>query len=982
MRKPTSFNRKIRNYLTIVGFVAFWTGFAASVFFEIRQVKIEVSAVMKDAANSCTALIHDSIHQNRRYIQKIVDGMPEGTDAEIREYFNRELPLLGPEDHYFVLNTEKEVIGTTKGEEQNFIGIDFSYLDYIKNQIVISKIHQSLVDQRPVVTNTYRLKQGRLLLVEKDLYSVATLVQHLSRAGQLNKMFFFILTAKGTVVYHPNEELTESRYNLGFELKDQSDSDSYGLQTYIHKGVKYLTYQEQFRTPAGWVFYASIPYADVMWLIGQQLMAQALIVGLFFIILMTGLKFLITRKISKPIDAVAAYLSNFNPMVDSMVRDGLSADSVELKQILDATERMAANVKDSRDKLAESEDRFRNLVEQAVDGFFVHDLSGRIIDVNQQGCRMLGYSKEELLRMSIFDVEGGVDKEKAKEYWQEMEPGRPITVSGVSRRKDGTVFPVDIRVGVVQVASGKYYLALVRDITARKRAQEELLKEKELLAVTLRSIGDGVITTDINGIVIMLSRVAEELTGWTNDEAFGRPLEEVFNIYCEQTGEKCENPLRRILETGEIVALGEGIILQGHDGVERVIADSGAPIRDKDSQIIGMVLVFRDVTEQRILEQEAQKVKKLESLGVLAGGIAHDFNNLLTAIWGNVSYAKMRCDAESEIFSYLAAAEKATQGAKDLTQQLLTFAKGGEPIKQTTSIVSIIRELTEFALRGSNVSYELSFDENLWPVNIDSGQISQVINNLIINADQAMPKGGIVEIKGINQMIQQGDDLPIRPGRYVVIEIKDHGEGIPDEMLPNIFDPYFTTKHEGSGLGLASSYSIAKRHNGLLRVESSTGVGSTFYLYLPASELQRVEEVAPSQKKEGVIPGKGKILVMDDEEMVRIMARKTLGYLGYEVFLAETGEEAIKLFESAMQEGQPFDAVIMDLTIPGGMGGEQAVQEVLKLNSDAKVIVSSGYAQDSIMSEYKKYGFSGILAKPYSIENLSEALHNLLQRTE
>lgn len=984
MNNPTSFNQKIGYYFFVVGFVAFWTGFIITVFFETRQIKNEISSVMKDAASSCTALIHDSIHQNRRYIHQKIDAMPEGTDAEIREYFNRELPLLGPEDQYFVLNKEKEVIATTKGEEQNFIGIDFSYLEYVGNQAAISNIHQSLIDLHPVVTITYQLKQGRLLLVEKDLYSIAPLVQHLTQAGQLNRMFFFILTANGTVVYHPNEYLSESRYNLAFEFKNWSDSDAYGLQTYAHKGLRYLTYKENFSIPAGWTFYASIPYTYFLWLIGKHILLLALVVGIFFIALMTGLHFLIARKISNPINAVAEYLFSFNPMVESLSRKGLLVDSVELTQILDATERMSKNVKDAVNRLTDSENKFRNLVEQAGDGIFVHDVSGRILDVNQQGCEMLGYSKEELLRMSIFDIESAFDKERAKETWSNMQPGCPINISGESLKKDGTTFAADIRVGMVQVGAEeeKYFLAIVRDISERMRAQDELAREKELLSVTLRSIGDGVITTDINGSVLVLSRVAEELTGWTNEEAFGKQLTEVFNIFCEKTGDPCASPVKRVLESGEIVAIGEGVILQRRDGIERAVEDSGAPIRDKNSQIIGMVLVFRDVTEQRALEQEAQKVKKLESLGVLAGGIAHDFNNLLTAIWGNVSYAKVRCEPESEIFSYLAAAEKATQGAKNLTQQLLTFAKGGAPIKETTSIAEIISDSADFALRGSNVSFELSLYEDLWPVNVDPGQMSQVVNNLIINADQAMPTGGVIEIKARNQMVQPEDGLPLRPGRYVVVQVKDHGEGIPDNILQNIFDPYFTTKHKGSGLGLASSYSIAKRHNGLLFAESSTGAGSTFSLYLPASESQTIGDIAPSQKDDKIVPGKGKILVMDDEEMVTVMASKILEHLGYEVSVAEDGEEAIKKFGSAIQDGTPFDVVIMDLTVPGGMGGEQAVQELLKLDSDAKVIVSSGYAQDPIMSEYKKYGFSGILAKPYSIENLSKALHKLIQKAE
>jgi CheY-like chemotaxis protein len=382
------------------------------------------------------------------------------------------------------------------------------------------------------------------------------------------------------------------------------------------------------------------------------------------------------------------------------------------------------------------------------------------------------------------------------------------------------------------------------------------------------------------------------------------------------------------------------------------------------------------------MEQELQKIQKLESIGILAGGIAHDFNNILTAILGNISLAKMEANPKDEIYERLVEAEKASLQAKNLTQQLLTFSKGGAPIKKTESITEVIKDSAEFALRGSNVKCEFFIPNDIWPVEVDKGQISQVISNLIINADQAMPEGGIIKVRvenvapvGAVRPCQPVAELPIKDGKYVKIEIEDDGIGIPKEHLPKIFDPYFTTKQKGSGLGLATSYSIIKRHDGYIAVESELGVGTTFYIYLPASSKQILTK---KDAEERLILSKGRILVMDDEEVVRDVAGIMLKRIGYDVEFADDGAEALELYKKAEESGQPFDAVIVDLTIQGGMGGEQMIKKLLEIDPNVKAIVSSGYSTDAIMSNFKQYGFSGVVTKPYRIAELSETLYKVL----
>ena len=509
----------------------------------------------------------------------------------------------------------------------------------------------------------------------------------------------------------------------------------------------------------------------------------------------------------------------------------------------------------------------------------------------------------------------------------------------------------------------------------RLKAQEALAAEKERLSVTLRSIGDGVIVADTEGKVVLMNQVAEQLTGWTFEEAAGKPLADVFYIINEDTRERCENPVEKVLQTGRIAGLANRTVLVSKNGTERFIADSGAPIRDDEGDAIGVILVFRDMTEKRRAEQELLRAEKMESVGVLAGGIAHDFNNILTLILGNISLAKTVTDAESKAFELLAHAEKACWRARDLTQQLLTFAKGGAPVRKTITLSSIIRDATAFALSGSNVRCDFAIPERLWPVEADEGQIGQVVNNLVINADQAMPSGGLIRVSAENVGLSPESGLPIPSGKYVKLAVRDQGIGISREHLPKIFDPYFTTKQKGSGLGLATAYSVIKNHDGHITVESQLGVGSTFFIYLPASEkeIQRQETF-----KEKIIVGQGKVLVMDDEEAIRQLARDILTPCGYQVVIAKDGAEAIELFKKAKKSRRPFHAVILDLTVPGGMGGKETIEKLLAIDRNVKAIVSSGYSNDPIMADFGEHGFRAVVAKPYDIRELAAIVHHVI----
>ena len=385
-----------------------------------------------------------------------------------------------------------------------------------------------------------------------------------------------------------------------------------------------------------------------------------------------------------------------------------------------------------------------------------------------------------------------------------------------------------------------------------------------------------------------------------------------------------------------------------------------------------------DITDSKNLESQLLQVQKMESIGTLTGGIAHDFNNLLTAILNNIYLSKMNIDTPHKSYKSLETAEKVVMQAKTLTQQLLTFSRGGSPVRKTISLINIIAESANFALSGTNVTCDFDISKDLWPVEADASQVNQVIQNVVVNASQSMPDGGTIHLYAENNVLGSVADVPLPEGRYVKISISDHGIGIDNEHLQRIFEPYYTTKQAGSGLGLAVCYSIIKNHGGHISSESTLGQGSTFTLYLPASDKKIPVEVS-SEKKH--ISGAGKILIMDDEESVRDSMGAVLMEGGYDVEYASDGLKAIAKYKEAIESSHPFDAVLMDLTIPGGMGGKEAIKRLRNIDPNVKAIVLSGYSDDTVMSHFSDYGFSDALQKPYRPETLSEIVSNLLMGT-
>ncbi len=412
------------------------------------------------------------------------------------------------------------------------------------------------------------------------------------------------------------------------------------------------------------------------------------------------------------------------------------------------------------------------------------------------------------------------------------------------------------------------------------------------------------------------------------------------------------------------------------EGLERHKEQLADLVEERTAELkAANVHLQKEIEERKKLEDELIRTEKLESLGILAGGIAHDFNNILTGILGNISLATLGMSRENSNYVILSEVEKASLKAKALTQQLLTFSKGGEPVKKTVFMKDLITDAANFALRGSNVKCSFDLQEDLYAVDVDEGQMNQVIHNLLINAIQSMRTGGVVLIQAENLANTTSEWRSLTRGKYIKLTLRDHGPGIPKEDLHKIFDPYFSTKKKGTGLGLATTYSIIQKHGGYITVESQPGSGTAFFIYLPASEKE-VEVCAEDETK--ILAGEGKILIMDDDEIVREALSTILKRLGYQVESVPDGEEAIKMYREAMASDRSFGAVVMDLTIPGGMGGKEAVKELLGIDPAAKVIASSGYSNDPLMANFSEYGFRNVLAKPYAIKDIASVLSKVL----
>jgi len=633
--------------------------------------------------------------------------------------------------------------------------------------------------------------------------------------------------------------------------------------------------------------------------------------------------------------------------------------------------------KQMEEKLRLSEKKFATAFRVSPDAINLTRLKdGVYLEVNEGFYTLGGYRAEDVVGKSSLELNIWVDPADRGRLVTELEEhGVVNNLEAEFRRKDGSIFTGIMSARIIEVEGEQSLLSITRDISERKQAELYLKESEKNLRTLMDSMPAGVWWYDNEGNVEYLNRCFTELFAYT--------LEDVPNLsawvlkaypdpeYRENYLAERNAAIARAWQSGTMVPPRE-VRVTCKDGTQRYVIINTQPALGR------MVEIFTDITEREMYLHQFQRVEKLESLGVLAGGIAHDFNNILTGIMGNVSFARSILEENHRAAPLLLSAEQAATRAADLAHQLLTFAKGGQPIKRTVSVRHILSESASFALHGSSVSADIQIPEELPDIEVDEGQISQVMNNLLINAAQAMPDGGTIVIRTRAVEVEASNPMSLSPGKYVRVEVADNGCGISEEDQKRIFDPYFTTKSGGSGLGLASVHSIVTKHGGYIEVHSTLGIGTCFELVLPASD-QKVTHEVKAPVAVDFSEGNGySILVMDDEELIRTMTSQMVASLGYHAETCRDGEEAIALYREAHEVGSPFAAVIMDLTVPGGMGGREAARRILEFDPKALLIVSSGYSTDPIMAEYEKYGFCATLMKPYTVVEIMNTLREVL----
>jgi PAS domain S-box-containing protein len=618
-----------------------------------------------------------------------------------------------------------------------------------------------------------------------------------------------------------------------------------------------------------------------------------------------------------------------------------------------------------------SEERFRLLFQRhAAVMLLVEPENGRIVDANVAAERFYGYPAGELKRMHLQGINMLTEDEIRSARLRALNEECNCFVFP-HRLANGQVRTVEVHTSPIQTGEKVLLFSIIHDITERKQAEERLRASEASYRNLFDSITDAICIHEEDGRILDVNKGAEDMYGRERDFFLGRTPGTLAATGMNDLDALAAAILRAFGGEAQLIdfwgARSDGTVfpqemrlMPATYGGRRVVIAAG-----------------RDISERKRAEAELLRAQKLEAIGVLAGGIAHDFNNLLQGVFSYLAVAKRRIDQRDKAVLMLDKAEAALQLSVKLTTQLLTFSKGGRPVKRTIALGPVIETSARFALSGSRSYCRFDLNDALWTVEADDGQIGQVIQNIVLNADQAMPGGGVVTVSARNEDLRNAPAASIPgQGRWVKIVIQDTGVGIPGERVQRIFEPYFTTKQTGSGLGLATCYSIVKNHGGLIEVSSIENRGSVFTVWLPASE----SVVRPSDRTETpAVLRRGRVLIMDDDEVVRDSVGEMLASLGQEVEFAVDGASAIEKYRSAKKAGSPFSVVILDATVRGGMGGEETIGILRKTDPNVVAVISSGYSDEGVTANYASHGFSAFLPKPFTCESLQTVLGALMK---
>ena len=641
--------------------------------------------------------------------------------------------------------------------------------------------------------------------------------------------------------------------------------------------------------------------------------------------------------------------------------------------------------KEIEKELQENYDFLETLIENSPIGISVHDRNGTLLMANEAWRKIWRKTKKDQLEKMTPRTELKMDDRDSYlgDYIRAVEEiyhrGGELYIPQLrllNPYPEGTEW-ISHHFYALKTADGEVdkVVILTADLTESFKTREELEVTGDKYRELSRNVPVAVYrsTTEPGGRILSANPEMFKMFKIAGVEDLGNISVKELYVDIERRRELIDK-----IQRDEIVENFEAE-LKKTDGTTFLASISAKGIVGSSGEIEYIEGIIRDITDQRRMEEDQQKIENLESIGNLAGGIAHDFNNLLMSIQGNISLILSGTD-EKENHKRLLLAEAAIDDAADLARQLLTFSKGGVPVKKKVDLKSIVPTAAQFALRGSSILAEFDIDDNLDFVEVDVEQISQVIKNIVLNSIQAMPDGGIIKITCRNMEILE-DENNLKTGSYVLTSIKDLGEGISSENLSKIFNPYFTTKPGGTGLGLSMCYSIISRHSGTIRVFSEKGKGAEFAVYLPiASGVFNEEAKTEDIENQEPVEDSMHILVMDDDPGIRDVLTGMLEILGHRVEVCENGADAISFYKKQMSCGKPFDIVIMDLTIPGGLGGEEVIKYLREIDPEIKAIVSTGYSNNPVISNFSDYGFSGRLTKPFKISTLKREIRSVLSK--
>jgi PAS domain S-box-containing protein len=657
----------------------------------------------------------------------------------------------------------------------------------------------------------------------------------------------------------------------------------------------------------------------------------------------------------------------------NLVHDAKGSQEIISGIIWDITER-----KQAEERLREHEENYRTLADSGMALIWTSGTDKKCDYFNQIWLRFTGRTLEQEFGDGWTDGVHPDDLARCfKIYTEAFDRREPFSMDYRLRRHDGEFRWILDEGSPRHDSRGNFlgYIGHCLDITERKEVSEALRESEERFTRLAEQTGTFFWDVDAQGLFTYASPVVEKVLGYRLDEMIGRM--HFFDFHPESGREAFKAEAFAIFQRKDAFTDFVNVV-QTKDGRAVWLSTTGQPILNVDGSLRGYRGSDIDITERKRLQEELMKLDKLQSIGTLAGGIAHDFNNILQGLYGNISLAKEELAGTHPSYELLEEAGKSMTRAVRLTKQLLTFAKGGDPVKARVSLGATVEDVARFDLVGSNVSLVYQPAETLWPIDADEGQIQQVVSNLVINARQAMPKGGHLYVTLENADLAAEAVRSLKQGRYIRLILRDEGCGIEPTLIENIFDPYFTTKQTGSGLGLTTVWAIIAKHNGQIGVVSEVGKGTTFTIYLPASASLLPAETQTPAEECPAMARPAKILALEDEDSVIKILVRMLTSCGYTVVTTPDGQEAVTLYRQAMEAGAPFDAVILDLTIPGGPGGEEVIKDLLALDPNVRAIVSSGYANNPVMSDPAAYGFKGTISKPYTVNALRKIVASLI----